>query len=97
MSERQAPLGIMGPVHHGAESTIVFEGFKGAPEVPPLCRETQSLGQQMLNKPFSINGLSPLSTICICIRQIPKRKYADADLKDMIVDLEIFLYKTRKK
>ena len=24
-------------------------GLRGAPEVPPLCRETQSLGQQMLN------------------------------------------------
>ena len=30
---------------------------RGAPEVPPLCRETQSLGQQMLNAPFGINGL----------------------------------------
>ena len=30
----------------------------GAPEVPPLCRETQSLGQQMLNTPFGINGLT---------------------------------------
>ena len=30
----------------------------GAPEVPPLCRETQSLGQQMLNAPFGINGLN---------------------------------------
>ena len=25
--------------------------------MPPLCRETQSLGQQMLNAPFGINGL----------------------------------------
>ena len=31
--------------------------LRGAPEVPPLCRETQSLGQQMLNAPFGINGL----------------------------------------
>ena len=30
--------------------------LRGAPEVPPLCRETQSLGQQM----FGINGLIPL-------------------------------------
>ena len=30
----------------------------GAPEVPPLCRETQSLGQQMFNAPFGINGIS---------------------------------------
>ena len=33
-------------------------GLMGAPEVPPLCRETQSLGQQMLNAPFGINGLT---------------------------------------
>ena len=32
-------------------------GIMGAPRVPPLCRETQSLGQQMLNAPFGINGL----------------------------------------
>ena len=30
----------------------------GAHRVPPLCRETQSLGQQMLNAPFGINGLT---------------------------------------
>ena len=35
-----------------------LRGLRGAPEVPPLCRETQSLGQKMLNAPFSINGLS---------------------------------------
>ena len=28
-----------------------------APEAPPLCRETQSLGQQMLNATVGINGL----------------------------------------
>ena len=33
-------------------------GIMGAPEVPPLCRETQSLGQQMLNAPLGINGLT---------------------------------------
>ena len=26
-----------------------LRGLMGAPEVPPLCRETQSLGQQMKN------------------------------------------------
>ena len=26
-----------------------LRGLRGAPEVPPLCRETQSLGQQMKN------------------------------------------------
>ena len=29
-----------------------------APAVPPLCRETQSLGQQMLNATVGINGLT---------------------------------------
>ena len=33
----------------------------GAPEVLPLCRETQSLGQQMLKEPLSINGLRKVS------------------------------------
>ena len=33
-------------------------GIMSAPRVPPLCRETQSLGQQMLNAPVGINGLS---------------------------------------
>ena len=32
--------------------------LRGAPEVPPLCRETQSLGQQMLNATVGINGLN---------------------------------------
>ena len=32
--------------------------IRGAPRVPPLCRETQSLGQQMLNAPVGINGLT---------------------------------------
>ena len=27
-----------------------LRGLRGAPEVPPLCRETQSLGQQMLER-----------------------------------------------
>ena len=30
----------------------------GAPEGPPICRETQSLGQQMLNTPVGIKGLT---------------------------------------
>ena len=34
-----------------------LRGLSGAPEVPPLCRETQSLGQQILNAPVGINGL----------------------------------------
>ena len=35
-----------------------LRGLRGAPEGPPLCRETQSLGQQMLNATVGINGLS---------------------------------------
>ena len=31
--------------------------LRGAPAVPPLCRETQSLGQQMLDATVGINGL----------------------------------------
>ena len=31
--------------------------LRGAPAVPPLCRETQSLGQQMLNATVGTNGL----------------------------------------
>ena len=39
-------------------------GLRGAPAVPPLCRETQSLGQQMLNATVGINGLThPLQAI----------------------------------
>ena len=35
-----------------------LRGLRGAPAVPPLCRETQSLGQQMLNATVGINGLN---------------------------------------
>ena len=38
----------------GALSSL--RGLRGAPAVPPLCRETQSLGQQMLNATVGING-----------------------------------------
>ena len=31
--------------------------YLNIPEVPPLYRETQSLGQHMLNAPVGINGL----------------------------------------
>ena len=40
-------------------------GLRGAPEVPPLCRETQSLGQQMLNAPVGINGLNTVHKLCM--------------------------------
>ena len=69
-------LGIMGeprlPPLNPSEtivlwSTIVSGGFKGAPAVSPLCRETQSLAQQMLNATVGINGLMAdreLSHVC---------------------------------
>ena len=37
---------------------LSLRGLRGAPAVPPLCRETQSLGQQMLNATVGINGLA---------------------------------------
>ena len=40
-----------------AVQETVSLGIMGAPEVPPLCRETQSLGQQMLNATVGMNGL----------------------------------------
>ena len=55
-----------------SESTIDSEGLKGSPEVPPLCRETQSLGQQMLNAPFGINGLN-----LVCFTVIEKSQGND--------------------
>ena len=42
--------------------------LRGAPEVPPLCRETQSLGQQMLNALVGINGLNESSETRECER-----------------------------
>ena len=39
-----------------------LRGLRGAPEVPPLCQETQSLGQQMLDAPVGINGLMDTET-----------------------------------
>ena len=35
--------------------------------MPPLCRETQSLGQQMFNAPFGINGLRQLTQIHLVV------------------------------
>ena len=44
-------------VDSALKALSTLRGLRGAPEVAPLCRETQSLGQQMLNAPFGINGL----------------------------------------
>ena len=45
-----------------------LRGLRGTPEVPPLCRETQSLGQHMLelsyeNATVGTNGLSDYNCI----------------------------------
>ena len=51
-----ASLGIMGPPlkpvrdDSALRALSSLRGLRGAPEVPPLCRETQSLGQQMLER-----------------------------------------------
>ena len=50
-----------GKVDSALRALSTLRGLRGAPEVPPLCRETQSLGQQMLNTPFGINGLTIIS------------------------------------
>ena len=36
-------------VDSALKALSTLRGLRGAPEVPPLCRETQSLGQQMTN------------------------------------------------
>ena len=46
----------------GLRALSSLRGLRGAPEVPPLCRETQSLGQQMLelgceNATVGTNGI----------------------------------------
>ena len=54
------------PSSQSLHATLVYwlralsslRGLRGAPEVPPLCRETQSFGQQMLNATVGINGLT---------------------------------------
>ena len=43
-----------------------LRGLRGAPEVPPLCRETQSLGQQMLNATcVSQPSCTRVSSLCL--------------------------------
>ena len=51
-----APLKPLG-VDSALRALSTLRGLRGAPEVPPLCRETQSLGKQMLNATVGINGL----------------------------------------
>ena len=45
------------PFQHLLSERLTSLGIMGAPRVPPLGRETQSLGQQMLNATVGINGL----------------------------------------
>ena len=63
---RQSALDI----YMRALSTL--RGLRGAPEVPPLCRETQSLGQQMFelsceNATVGTNGLRSSLSACTAI------------------------------
>ena len=44
-----------------------LRGLRGVPEAPPLCREMQSLGQQMLNAPVGINGLTGTIRSVYCL------------------------------
>ena len=40
-----------------------LRGLRGTPTVLPLCRETHSLGQQMLNATVGTNGLNCFSPV----------------------------------
>ena len=51
------PLACMGEHDSALRALSSLRGLRGAPVGPPLCRETQSLGQQMLNATVGINGL----------------------------------------
>ena len=55
-----------------------LRGLRGAPEVPPLCRETQSLGQQMLelgceNATVGKNGLN--HPLLYCLTEVSGRSH----------------------
>ena len=59
LSERLMSLSIMGlprvpfvPLRDDSALRVIscLRGLRWAPEVPPLCRETQSLGQHMLER-----------------------------------------------
>ena len=78
-----ASLGIMGAplrVDSALRALSTLRGLRGAPEVPPLCRETQSLGQQMLNAPFGINGLT-WETIASAIQETSVSRYHGGPIK----------------
>ena len=88
LSERIKSLGLMGEPRVPAPLTpfrddsalralSALRGLRGAPEVPPLNRETQSLGQQMLNAPVGINGLMHWRKPWIPGEKVSRRKHAD--------------------
>ena len=59
---------IMDKLGHVMRALSTLRGLRGAPEVPPLCQETQSLGQKMLelsceNATVGKNGLSGTEVI----------------------------------
>ena len=68
--------------------------LRGAPAVPPLCRETQSLGQQMLNATVGINGLTRFGNISL--RTGNKFGYSrgltSCDSKPDIILYHIYIY-----
>ena len=67
-----------------------LRGLRGAPEVRPLCRETQSLGQQMLNAPVGINGLNSC--------QYSARDASDSACNfSFALSQTIFLFNTKRK
>ena len=46
-----------------------LRGLRGTPEVPPLCRETQSLGQQMLELGCENATVGIVATFHCCLQQ----------------------------
>ena len=64
----------------------------GAPEVPPLCRETQSLGQQMLNAPFGINGLTAYLFESIADGEMRFAHNLDLSFKIEVIKLAIYIF-----
>ena len=73
--------------------------------MPPLCRETQSLGQQMLNEPFGINGLinvplqvngiewswRNLNTLCWAVGSISGAMPEDDEKKFLVIVIKDLL------
>ena len=57
-----------------------LKGLRGASEVPPLCRETQSLGQHMLelsceNTTVGKNGLNDYGPVSVCMKYVSYIRY----------------------